>query len=64
MTVELAALRFLWSLEERGLVVRGDGPNLLVGPGRALTNADRAAVREHKQALLALLAYGERGARA
>ena len=50
------------SLRERGLTVelrRPDDPaaklRLIVGPGSALTDADRAALKEHKDALLDLL---------
>ena len=61
LTVDVAALRLLWSLEDRGVDVRlaADGA-LLVGPRAALTDTDRAAIREHRNILEWLVRYCER----
>ena len=54
--VELTAVRLLWQLEERALIIRLDPDgSLRVGPRCQLTDADRAAIREHRDALVALL---------
>lgn len=56
LSVPLAALRVLWDLEDRGLTVRlADGSGLLVGPPRRLTDADRSAIRRHRDQLIRLV---------
>jgi len=57
-TVPLAALRFAWALENRGLSMRLDGSgHLLVGPGAQLTAEDRALIRNHRDDLITLISY-------
>ena len=58
--VSLAALRLLWSLEARGLVVEREGAQLAVGPREALKAEDRQQIRAHRDELLALVDYCER----
>lgn len=53
----LAALRLLWSLEDRGLTLTLDGEDLLVGPRTDLTPGDRDLIREHKPELIYLVRY-------
>jgi hypothetical protein len=48
LTVPVDAVRLLWQLEDRGLYVRRDGDGLAVGPRQHLTDADRAAIRRHR----------------
>lgn len=56
--VPLDALQVLWGLEDRGLAVRIDDEGcLLVGPSTSLTNADRQAINQHRDALRALVLY-------
>jgi hypothetical protein len=58
--VPIDALRVLWQLEIRGLTIRLDGDGgLLVGPRRSLSEADRAAIRRHRDELIALVRYVE-----
>ena len=60
LSVPLAALRVLWSLEERGLHVQlDDDDGLFVGPRRQLTSADRDAIRAHRDDLRQLVRYCE-----
>lgn len=59
-SVTLAALRLLWDLEARGLRIVAEGENgLFVTPRSSITAADDAAIREHKDELLALVKYCE-----
>ena len=54
----VAALRLLWSLEDRGLTIAlEDEEHLLVGPRADLTPGDRALIREHKPELIHLVRY-------
>jgi len=53
-----AARALLEALKTRGLQVQRRGGALHVTPRRLLTDTDRAALREHKPALLQLLAEG------
>ena len=56
--VEVAALKLLWRLEDRGLDIRlDDDGRLLVGPRDALTPRDRAGIREHRDSLVELVRY-------
>lgn len=48
----------LADLERRGITVTAAGAQLRVVPGGRLAEADRAALRQHKPALLALLSAG------
>jgi hypothetical protein len=57
LAVPIEPLRLLWDLEERGYRVCQDGEDLLVHPGRTLTDEDRASIRRWKSHLLALVAY-------
>jgi hypothetical protein len=58
LSVSLPALQLLWALEDRRLTIRlDDDGGLLVGPRTRLTNADRAAIRQHRDELVALVRY-------
>jgi hypothetical protein len=46
----------LRSLASRGVTLRAEGGKLVAAPREALTDADRAWLREHKDALLRILA--------
>lgn len=59
LTVPLTTLRVLWDLEERGFsVVVVDG-SLRMSPRSRITAADDAAIRRHRDELLALVHYCE-----
>ena len=50
------ALRLLWDLRRRGVRIEADGENLrITAPRGVLGDAERAALRAHKAALLGLL---------
>jgi hypothetical protein len=51
----IEALRLLESLEREGFSLRASGGRLLVGPAARLTEARRADVARHRDAILALL---------
>ena len=55
--VPLSALQFCWALEDRGLNLQLDGDDILVHPRTLLTDTDRAAIRELRPYLKALIAY-------
>ncbi len=57
--VPLPALELVWRLEDRGFTIRRDGQELVVCPGRQLTEADRDAIRQHRTAVLAIVDYVE-----
>jgi hypothetical protein len=57
--VSLQALQVGWTLEARGVSLRIDEDRLAVGPRELLTDADRAAIRAHRDELLALVRYIE-----
>ena len=59
LSVSAAALRALWDLEDRGLIVKTDnhGRRLLVGPADRLTAEDRTVILKHRMELIALLHY-------
>jgi hypothetical protein len=61
LAVSLPALQFCWSLEDRGCYLRiaADGVGLLVGPRAYLTNEDRAAIKQYRDELVALVRYVE-----
>lgn len=60
LTVTLPALQLLWSLEERGFNLRvGPSGRLVVSPASRLTPDERAALREHRDAIVALVRYCE-----
>jgi hypothetical protein len=63
LTVPVDAVDVLIRLEQRGLHVQRDGDGLSVGPAAALTDEDRAAIRELKPYLLALVDHCTREAR-
>jgi len=54
----LAALRLAWDLEDRGCSVTVEAGDVLrVGPRDRLTDADRAAIKTWKPALIELTKY-------
>ena len=60
LTVPLRALQIAWNLEERGISLRphpSEAGRLLAAPSRLLTDADRAAMRAHREALVQIVAY-------
>lgn len=58
LIVRLSALMLLWGLEERGCTIRREPDGaLFVGPSGLITDAERAAIRFHRDELLTLLAY-------
>jgi hypothetical protein len=59
LSVPVDALTLLWRLEDRGLSLRPDGDALVVSPREHLTDDDRAAIRQHRDELLALVRYCE-----
>ena len=58
LTVSVDALRIGWALEARGFTIRPCGERLQVLPPERLTAADAAAIRRHRDELLALALYG------
>ena len=58
LSVDIAALRLLWALEDRGLDVRlaADG-DLLVGPRAELSADDRAGIRAYRNQVVQLVRY-------
>jgi hypothetical protein len=54
--VSFGALMFLWELEDRGLSVCPEGDALTVSPSNKLTDSDRESIRQHRDALLAIVA--------
>jgi hypothetical protein len=55
LAVPVDAVRLLLELEERGIDVRVDCQGLSVGPRDRLTDDDRNAIRQHRQALISLV---------
>jgi hypothetical protein len=55
--VALEALRLVWTLEERGCVLRVDADQLFAGPRAVLTDDDRQAIRRWRDDLIRLVAY-------
>ncbi len=51
----MTAPAFIHGLRERGATLQIEGETLCVTPSTALTDADRAAWREHKREIIALL---------
>ena len=49
LAVPIEPLRLLWDLEERGYTVQQDGNDLLIQPGRTLTEDERAAIRRWRR---------------
>lgn len=61
LVVPLPALKLLWALEDRGLDIKLDtDAALLVGPRRALSEADKRFIRQYREPLRALVAHCER----
>lgn len=59
LTVPLAALRLLWTLEEKGVVLRVQGGRLVASLPGGITPDDAAVIRAHRNVLLALVASCE-----
>ena len=58
LAVPLEVLQLAWRLEDAGVVMElGTEGSLRAGPGEKLSETDRAAIRQHKPALLALVQY-------
>ena len=57
LVVEAAALHCLWDLENRGLAVTVEAGRLFVRPSAELSPEDIAAIRHHREALIALVRY-------
>ena len=57
--VDLDALQLAWDLEGRGLHLRVNGDRLVIGPKAELSEADDAAIRQHRDALVMLVRYCE-----
>ena len=57
VVASIEALRVLWSLEDRGFQLEPAGGGLKVQPVTALTSADVAAIRQHRDELLMLVRY-------
>jgi hypothetical protein len=57
LSVPVDALRLAWQLEDRGLHIRFDGEDVCIGPKALLTDSDRAAIRQHRNALKAVVTY-------
>ena len=57
--VPLPLLQFCWQLEERGISLALDGPDILAQPGSKLTDTDCRTITEHKAELVRLIAYVE-----
>jgi hypothetical protein len=55
LVVQLAALRLGWTLEKRGFVLSPENGRLRVCPHEHLTPDDIAAIRRHRDELLALV---------
>lgn len=53
--VRLAALRLLWDLEDRGFAIAVVDGGLRVRPRSQITAADDAAIRQHRDELIALI---------
>jgi hypothetical protein len=59
--VPLPLLQFCWQLEDRGILLALDTDgSILAKPASRLTDTDCATIREHKPALVELLAYVDR----
>ncbi len=59
LVVRLDALKLLWDLEARHCTIRLNGEQLLIGPRTSLTDDDRADIRQHRDALVALVRHCE-----
>lgn len=59
LSVPLPALRLLWDLEARGFSFVAEAGHLVVSPRSRLTPHEDAAIRQHRDELLALVAYCE-----
>ena len=57
LTVSLDALQLGWTLEDRGFRLRPVGDKLQVQPHQRLTADDVAAIKAHRDELLALVKY-------
>jgi hypothetical protein len=59
LVTSIEVLRLLWALEDRGFHLQPEGDRLRVQPSQALSPEDVAAIREHRDELLALVRYSE-----
>jgi hypothetical protein len=60
LTVRVEAVDLLLDLERRGVRLTRDGDSVLLNaPAAAVTDSDRASIKQHKVHLLALLDYCE-----
>jgi hypothetical protein len=57
LTVSLASLQVLWSLEDRQFDIRVNGDALLIRPRARITPDDDRAIRDHRLELVALVRY-------
>ena len=57
LVVPLTALQLCWQLEDRGLDLQLDGDDIVIRPRTLLTDCDRAAIRELRPHVKALIAY-------
>jgi hypothetical protein len=59
LTVPLAVLQTVWSLERRGitLTVDGDGDTIVATPKASLTDEDRCRIRQWRAHVIAVLQY-------
>ena len=59
LLVSLPALQTLWSLEDRGFLLRVDGDALVVRPKSRITPDEDHAIRDHRVELIQLVQYCE-----
>ena len=59
LSIPLAAMQLLWNLEDRGFTLCSEADRLVVAPRSQLTPDDDALIRQHRDALLALVRYVE-----
>ncbi len=61
LSVPVRALQVVWDLEARGFSLTLDEAGLLVTPAARLTPADDHAIRTHRDAIVAIVEYVEKG---
>ena len=62
ISVPVPVIRLALDLENRGIALRVDGHELLVGPSDRLTDDDRVAIRRWRSHLVAVVDCAERTA--